>query len=162
MSAPPEYPQINGVRYSWSSVIVNIGNQQFLGCKSVNFNEGVDPAKIHGTGQNIIGTTAGMYDADGDCEFYQQEADYIVSALGNGWMNRKLIVQVQYADDGQPTTNKILPVRFIKRTQGGSESADALTSKFTLFFTGPIISDGITGVPSVNPSIVPPVTLIIG
>ena len=146
------YPEINGLRYSWSSVKVNIGNTQYLGCKSINFNEKVDPAKIHGTNQNIIGATAGMYDADGDAEFYQQEADAIIDALGNGWGNRVLTMTVQYIEDGQPTRTKVLTVRLIARGQGGTESNDALTSKFTLFFMAPILDGSITMVPVINPS----------
>ncbi len=142
-----EYPLINGVRYSWASVKVNVNNTQFLGCKSINFSEKVDPQKIHGTGQNIIGATAGMYDADGDAEFYQQEADTIISSLGVGWGNRPLTITVQYIDDGQPTVTKTLTVRFVGRTQGGSESAEAMTSKFTMFFLAPVVDNGITMVP---------------
>jgi len=157
------YPLIDGVRYSWSSIIVNIGADQFLGCKSININEKVEPQKIHGTNQAMIGATAGQYDADGDCEFYQQEADAIVDALnaiarnnvkGKGWMNAPLTVQVQYFDDGQPLRTKKLAVRFTSRTQGGSEGGEALTSKFTMFFLAPVIDTGTSGpvlaVPPIN------------
>jgi hypothetical protein len=157
------YPLIDGVRYSWSSIIVNIGADQFLGCKSININEKVEPQKIHGTNQAMIGATAGQYDADGDCEFYQQEADAIVDALnaraannvkGKGWMNAPLTVQVQYFDDGQPLRTKKLSVRFTSRTQGGSEGGEALTSKFTMFFLAPVIDSGTSGPPVVA---VPPI-----
>lgn len=144
------YPDINGKRYSWASIKVNIGNQQYLGVKSINFNEKVDPQKIHGTGQNIIGATAGMYDADGDVEVYQAEADDIITALGVGWGNRPLTITVQYEDDGQPTVTKTLIVRLTARTQGGSESGEAMTSKFTMFFLAPIDSNGITMVPPIQ------------
>ena len=144
------YPLIQGNRYSWSSVRVNIGNQQYLGVKSINFNEKVDPQKIHGTGQNIIGATAGMYDADGDIEVYQQEADEIITVLGVGWGNKPLTVTVQYEDDGQPSVTKTLIVRFTSRTQGGSESGEAMTSKFTMFFLAPIDNNGITMVPPIQ------------
>lgn len=149
------YPIINGVRYSWSSIIVNIGADQYLGCKSINFNEKVEPQKIHGTNQAMIGATAGQYDADGDCEFYQQEGDAIVDSLsalslsnvkGKGWMNAPLTVQVQYFDDGQPLRTKILTVRLTSRTQGGSEGGEALTSKFTMFFLAPIADKGQAGI----------------
>ncbi len=143
---PILYPLIDGVRYSWASVKLTIGALQYLGCKSVNVNEKTDPAKIHGTGQNIIGTTAGMYDADGDIEFYQAEADQIVSSLGTGWMNKAVKVQVQYADDGQPIRTKVLSVRLTGRTQGGSEGSEASTSKFTMFFLAPVLDNGIAGV----------------
>ncbi len=147
-----QYPLINGVRYSWASVKVNIGPVQFLGCKSINFNEKLDPTKIHGTSQNILGATAGQYDADGDAEFYQQEADVIVAALGVGWGNRPLTITVQYQDDGQPTVTKTIITRFTARTQGGSEGAEALTSKFTMFILAPIDDNGITMIPLVQAS----------
>lgn len=156
------YPLINGVRYSWSSIITNIGADQYLGCKSINFNEKVSPTTIHGTNQAMIGQTAGQYEADGDCEFYQQEADAIVDALnaiaagnvkGKGWMNVPLVVQVQYYDDGQPLRTKKLTVRFTARTQGGSEGSDALTSKFTMSFLAPIADKGAAGVAVAVPPI---------
>lgn len=149
-----DYPMIAGRRYSWASVIVNVGNAQFLGCKSINFNEKVDPQKIHGTGQNIIGSTSGMYDADGDIEFYQAEADLLVAAIntasGNrGWGNFPIPIQVQYIDDFQPVTTILLTVRLVGRTGGGSESGEALTSKFTMFFLDTIETNGIRMVPPI-------------
>ncbi len=158
---PLIYPLINGVRFSWSSVIVSVGKAQFLGVKSVNFDENVDPATIHGTGQNIIGTTAGMYNATGDIEFYAQEADALVAALNiyavagaasnkGGWMNKPVLINVQYIDDEQPTVSKKLLVRLSGRTQGGSESPEALTSKFKMTFLAPIDDNGISAIPSID------------
>ncbi len=143
------YPLINGNRYTWSSIKINVGAQQYEGVKSINFNEKVDRQKIHGTGQNIIGAGAGMYDADGDLEVYQQEADAIVDSLGNGWGNKTLTITVQYIDDMQPTRTKILTCSLSGRTQGGSEGNEVLTSKFTLFFLAPISDNGITMVPPI-------------
>lgn len=142
------YPLIDGNRYSWASVKISFGAATFIGVKSINMNEKVDPAKIHGTGQNIIGATAGMYDADGDVEVYQEEADQIISSLGTGWGNKRVTIQVQYIDDPQPTRTKKLTVRLTGRTQGGSEGNEAMTSKFTMFFLAPIEDNGIT---MVNP-----------
>lgn len=158
---PLQFPLINGVRYSWSSVVVSVGPAQFIGVKSVNFNEKLDPATIHGTGQNILGTTAGMYSADGDIEFYQAESDLLVACLQlsavpvagvskGGWGNVPVTVAVQYIDDQQPTTTKTLTVRLVGRTQGGSEGAESLTSKFTMLFLAPVISDGSTMVPLIQ------------
>ncbi len=150
-----EYPLINGLRYSWSSIAISIkqaggGALTFLGFKSINFNEKVDPAKIHGTNQNILGSTAGMYDADGDFEMYQLESDLLVDALGSGWANKAVTITAQYIDDQQPTRTKILTVRLVARTQGGSEGAEAMTSKFTMFFLAPIEDNGVTMVPPIS------------
>lgn len=144
------FPIINGVRHSWASVIVNIGASQFLGCKSVNYSDGVDPATLHGTGQNILGTTAGPYSATGDIEFYFAEAMLIIQALGNGWTDIPLTVQVQYAAAGLPTQTHKLPVRFTKLDEGGTEGAEGLTGKFTMTFLDSIDRNGVKAVRPIN------------
>lgn len=155
MADPIPYPMIAWRRYSWASVKVNVGNAQFTGVKSINFNEKIDPQKIHGTGQAIIGSTAGMYDADGDLEMYEAEAIVLIAALTAvnptaGWMNVAVPVQVQYIDDFQPTTTIKMTVRLIGATGGGSESGEALTTKFTMFFLDTIEVNGIRAVPKIN------------
>jgi hypothetical protein len=153
-----DYPLINGVRYTWASIVVNIGALQFLGCKSININEKGDATKMRGTTQTILGAGAPQYDADGDCEFYQAEADTIISALGQAWMNQALKITVQYIDDNQPTRTKKLVVRLAGRTQGGTEGPEILTSKFPLFFLAPVEDNGITAVPGVSPFSIPAIT----
>lgn len=138
-----EYPLINGVRFTWSSIKVNVGAVQYLGCKSVNINEKGDAAKMHGTTQTILGAGAPMYDADGDMEFYQQEGDVLLQAVAAlpgkpGWMNKPLTVTVQYIDEGQPLTTVKMLVRLAGRTVGGSEGTELLTTKFPLFFLAPV------------------------
>ncbi len=143
------YPMINGRRYSWASVAVAVGTTDIIGFKSINYNDKLDPTKIHGTGQSIIGHTAGMYDADADCEIYTAEADLLIAALGDGWGNVVLPIQVQYFDDEMPTVTDLLSVRLTGRTKGGSESSDALTTKFTLFVVDTILSNGVGMVPPI-------------
>ncbi len=147
-----DYPSINGRRYSWASVKVNVGARQFLGVKSINYTDKLDPTTIHGTGQNIIGTTAGMYSADGDVEFYQEEGEELIHAIGNGWGNRALRIQIQFIDDLQPTSTHKLTVRLIGAGNGGSEGSDALTYKFTMHFLDAIDRNGVRLVPAIQPA----------
>ena len=144
------YPEINGARYSWSSVIVSFNGNQFLGCTSVNYEDGVEPATLHGNTQSIIGLTAGQYNVTGDIEFYRAEGQALISAIGDFWMNQAISVQVQYAEDGQPgVTTDTFTVRLVKKTISHSESNEALKMKFTMAFLTPVISNGISPIPSV-------------
>lgn len=148
------YPTVNGVRHSWPSVAVFIGNAQFMGCKSLNYDDGVDPATLHGNTQNIIATTAGQYSATGDIEFYLEEALQIIAALGTPWTGPQLIVQVQYKEDNLPIRTHKLPVRLTKLSEGGSEGAEGLTGKFTMTFVDSVDRDGVKAVRPINASIV--------
>ncbi len=150
MADPIPYPMIGGRRYSWASIVVNVGSRQFIGVKSINYSDKLDPTTISGTGQNIIGGTAGKYSAEGDIEFYQEEADALIAALGMGWGNRGIKIQVQYIDDFQPTQTHKLLVRLVGMSNGGSEGSEAFTNKFTMFFQDSIDRNGVRLVPPIN------------
>lgn len=149
-----EYPMFNGNRYTWASMVINVGAQVFIGCKSFNLDEKFDATKIWGTTQAPIGVGAPRYDADASMEVYQQEGDALLVTLmqtpvvgrRTGYANVPFDVQFQYIEDNQPTVTVKARVRLAGRGIGGSEGADVLTTRFPLFVMAPVVTliDGVS------------------
>jgi hypothetical protein len=127
------YPQINGVRYDFSSVEINVNGRIVTGVKSINYKNTKKPGAVSGTSAQKNGRTRGKYEPEAGIEMYRQEADELRAALGNGYMEVAFDIVVHYADDGQPTvTDRIRGCLIADESFEGSEGSDALTVKFEL------------------------------
>lgn len=105
-------PLINGHRYSFTSIELQIGAQddsvsqtlEFIGFTSINYAEKVSQTAIYGNGPARLGRTVGPRTITADIQMYRYEwmalRDHIGSPLGR----RKLIIIVQYADKDQPVS----------------------------------------------------------
>ena len=127
------YPDINGLRYDYSSAEINVAGRVITGVKEVRYSHKLEPGKVRGTSAQINGRTRGQYEAEASITLYKQEAQELIAALGAGYMEVAFEVVVHYADAGQPvTTDRIVGCRIKSQENSHQEGSDALSVKFDL------------------------------
>lgn len=79
---PVNYPLINGHRYSFSSITIDMNGIRQLGFKSINYKASLKPGELRGTSPLPLGRTRGDATFEGDLEMYRAEFDVLLGALG--------------------------------------------------------------------------------
>lgn len=139
-----EYPQVNGVRYDYSSVEINVNGRIIKGVKSISYKHALKPGVVRGTSAQKNGRTRGQYEPEASFTMYKQEADEFIESLGNGYMERSFNVVVNYSDDGQPVkTTRIIGARIADESDENEEGTDALCTKFELDVIA-VIKNGVS------------------
>lgn len=138
MSAIP-YPLVNGVRYDHSSLDVKLAGISYLGVKSLDWNDGLEPGKGYGTAAQKLFRTRGQYDASGSLELWAAEsinfeAAQIQANSGVGFYEIVFPIDVTYVTEGgqPPFTTNLVGVRIKKRSESSSASSEALSTKYDL------------------------------
>lgn len=131
MSLPP-YPFINGHRFSWSSVRIDIDGIPYTGVKSINYKQTLTPGVVRGTRSQPTGRTLGQYEPEGSIEMYKEDYQQLISALSaggtRGYMEVAFQILVQYSSPGLTVvTDTLAGVRLASDEDSPSESPDALT-----------------------------------
>ena len=134
MPTPIKYPEINGARHSWSSVILKIDGQQFDGVKSITYARHREIGTGYGTNPDPLFNTRGKNSYEGEIEVYHAEwIAFVVEHFGKGYGDKYFAVEVSYAENGFPTTtDRLIGCRVLDSEGGGSEGTDPLTRKFKL------------------------------
>lgn len=142
-----DFPLINGVRHSWSSVGFKAAGITWGGITEINYGAKLEAAAVYGAGPLIVGTTTGKASYSMDFTMLLQEADDMIAALGDGWMTAITSAQVDYSDEGytgsgtKTITDSINPVRIVEFSQALSNgSADAAVRKFTCIVWGMLLN----------------------
>lgn len=96
---PLSYPQINGVRYDFSSVDININGPLIaLGVVSLNYKDSLKPGELRGNKAALIGRTRGKYEASADMEVYKSEWNEIIKSLGPGFMEASFPIVASHSE----------------------------------------------------------------
>ena len=133
MTTPVQYPFVNGVYHAFASVEFKWNGVIYVGIKAINYDMQLVPTKVRGAHSEAIGRTRGDLDANGDVEFYLQQANQLINDLGNGYMERVLQATATYSENGLDTiTDELIGIRIQQISDGHSQGVDALTKKFTL------------------------------
>src|SRR4051812_25063026 len=128
-----QYPLINGVRYSFSSIELALDGATMIGFKELSYKAALDPGEVRGAAAQLIGRTRGQFSADGALTLYRQEFDELVARLGPGFMERSFPIAAMYADEGQPTVcDQLIGCRIKNVDKSSSEGSEALTVKLDL------------------------------
>lgn len=134
------YPLINGHRYSFASIELTANFLPFVGIKSINYSQELEPGDVYGTGSNKIGRTRGKANASCDFEMYRFEWENLKVTLGRGGIGygeQPFNITVCYAEAAilgipQPViTDLIEGVRITKAEFSNQEGSDATTVKLT-------------------------------
>ena len=121
------YPLINGNKYDYSSIEIDIDGTLFTGVKEVSFTQGLEPGEVRGTRAELIGRTRGEYSAEGSMVVYAEEYAEIIAALGDGFMEKSFSVTMTYSDTNVPTqVNRLIGCRITNVEGGGSQGTDPL------------------------------------
>ena len=123
-----DYPLINGNKYDWSSVEIDIGEAGiFTGVKEISFTHSLEPGVVRGTRAEMIGRTRGEYTAEGSMVVYAEEYSEIITALGDGYMEASFSITITYSDTNVPVqVNRLIGCRITNVEGGGSQGTDPL------------------------------------
>jgi hypothetical protein len=140
------YPLINGVVHDPSSLDVKVDGISYFRTKSLDFNDGIEPADVYALGSQKIGRTRGQYSSAGGIEFYEAESVAFEQQLiagatqkgyppGVGLYEIAFTVTVFYQAEGPQSAWQVDMVgcRITKRTPSGLAAGnEALASKYDL------------------------------
>lgn len=101
-------PEINGHRYSWASVEVEIAGVVVAALTAINYGSKMQPGKIYGSDGRRAGRTPG--EADHTCEFtiLRREWNVLLERLGPGFGRVAFDVRVQYAETERQRENDVI------------------------------------------------------
>lgn len=134
------YPLVNGVRYDHSSLDIKIAGLSFLGVKSIDYSDGLEPGKGYGTSGQKLFRTRGIYDPSASIELWTAEA-YNFEALliqqnpNTGLYECAFNIDVNRLPEGgvAMATDNIVGCRIKKVSESSSQgSADAHARKYEL------------------------------
>jgi hypothetical protein len=77
-------PEINGVVYSWSNLIVNIAGAEITGITKVNYSDEQEIESVYGAGQRPIGRGYGRITSSANITLYRDEVEVIRGASPTG------------------------------------------------------------------------------
>ncbi len=104
-------PLINGFRYSWSSIEVNIGGVGIVNdsISELSYSETIERTKLKKSGSPLNnGRTRGTYDAEGSITMAKDKFQEMIAKLGDGWGEKEFEISVSYRDTNNPLTNDVL------------------------------------------------------
>ncbi len=128
----PNYPDINGNRFEWASVEIRCDGRRYLGCKSLSYSQELAPGEVWGNHAQKIGRTRGELKPEGSLEMFKEEADDLISAFGDGYMEKAFDVVANYVETFRIQTVVLHGCRIKKVDDSHSQGTDALTTKFDL------------------------------
>lgn len=136
---PLQYPQINGVRYDFSSVDIKApdvsGAVPVVGFKSLNYKHSLKPGKLKGNKAQPYGRTRGTYEASGDAEVYKSEWDAFTTLLGPGYMERSFQLVASHSEPSLGPdlliVDQLIGVRITDEEDSKSEGEEPLIVKVT-------------------------------
>jgi hypothetical protein len=133
MSTPIPFPLLNGVRHGFSSIELKIGDQIFIGFKSINFSITRSRSQVRGNHPDPLGWTRGENEYKADCELYLAELMLLLEQLGDGWQDLPIAVLVTYGENGFDTnTVELTGCHLDGLDFSASQGTDALAVKVDL------------------------------
>lgn len=130
------YPSINGNRFDFSSIEVNLFGQLFGGFRAVNYKPQLDPGEARGNRAQMLGRTRGKYTVDGSFEIYASEYDAFTTLLvsrGLGIYEQSFDVVINYAEVlSSPITDILNGCRLKSSDRSNKEGNEALVVKCDL------------------------------
>jgi hypothetical protein len=145
---PILYPQINGIRYDFSTIEANLDGQIFNGIREVTYRHELTPGELSGTRAQLIGRTRGKYRPEGSLTFYKLEYQDFIRRLAarGGYMEVSFDVVVNYQPS--PTSADIVTdvlkgCRIKNAENSHSEGEEALIVKADLHIMY-ILESGLT------------------
>lgn len=128
-----QYPLVNGHRYDYTSIEINLGGVLFSGIKSINYKHSLDPGLVRGTRAQVVGRTRGQYEAEGSIEFYKNEYDAFIAQLmllnpNFGYLEQSFDADIHYSEPLQTViTDRCVGCRLKNADHSPAEGNDPIT-----------------------------------
>lgn len=154
MTVPSVAQLINGIRYDFSSIELNIFGKTFTEVQEISYSESLEPGILRGTSAKKLGRTRGEYDAEGSITFYLGAFDQFTTLLsakaaGRGWMTQSFLITVIYQElvgGGPIVTDVLRGARVTNVDKSHSSGGDALQVTCDLDIIE-VISNGKSALP---------------
>lgn len=127
-----DYPLINGTRFEYASIEIKAAGKRYVGVKSIDYSQDLEPGQVYGTHAQKIGRTRGELKPDGSMEMYKEEATNLIVGLGPGYMEVVFDIVVNYSEGLNIVTDTIKGCRIKKVSDSHSQGTDAITTKLDL------------------------------
>jgi hypothetical protein len=126
-------PEINGHRYSYASLAIEINGTTYGGIRKINYSAGLTPGHIYGSDPHKAGRTPGKAEHECDFEVLRREWNEIVRSLGQSYGRVPFNIQVQYAETGDEgvTNDVIIDCRITRVTFSNDEGNEASVAQVT-------------------------------
>lgn len=128
-------PLINGVAYSWSSIIFNLFGVPVVGITSIEYKRKQEKKNNYGAGSEPVSRGYGRKEYDGSIEIYLDEWKKVIAAAPNrdplaiGWFP----ISVTYGNSVADATKDVLnAVEFLEDPFNAKEGDTKLTVKIPL------------------------------
>jgi hypothetical protein len=143
-NGPLQYPQINGVRYEWTSITFAANGQPIVGIQELNYDHELKPGEVYGTLAQKIGATRGQYKATASFTILELEYQALITALcalngtpGSGYLEVRFDIQVQKQDgvgsyQGPLITDLLRGCKLVKPSAAYKKGPDELVRKCDL------------------------------
>lgn len=122
------YPKINGQKFDFSSVEIDIAGIIYIGVTELSYTHTLEPGILRGTRAEKLGRTRGEYDAEGSVTIYKDTWNEIRNALGDGYLETSFDITATYAeDDEEIQVDKLFGVRITSVETAPSQGTDPIT-----------------------------------
>lgn len=145
-----QYPLVNGEYPDFASITFDFsGSKMPGGLEEVNYDDGMEPGEVRGNSAQLIGTTAGTYNATGDFSAYLPQMDELRGMLirkYGGLYTARFNMTLVIERGSITSTVELLGVRIKKFSAAHKSGNDALMEKAELHVLG-IMRNGIPPFP---------------
>ncbi len=125
--AQAKFPLINGFKYSFSSIEVDIGGEIFTDIQALDYSDTVSRAKLRGANAVPLGITRGDYEAVMSFTLSKRGAKDFRALLGPGFKEKFFDVTTTYTEKEEgTTTDKVIGCLIIGNENSHSPGPDAL------------------------------------
>jgi hypothetical protein len=126
-------PLINGNRYSFASIELNVAGRRFIGFSEINYSDNLEPGEVRGAHAQPLGHTQGDYSSEASITMYEEEFNELLDVLGDNFRSARFSVVVSYADEGQKVvTDEIVGCHIGQIEKSRSQGTDGLGVPVTL------------------------------
>lgn len=124
------YPTINGNRFSFASIELDVRGRIFKGFSDITYSQDLEPGEVRGTGPQLLGRTRGDLKAEGSLGIYIEEDAELIAAIGHGFLEAVFPIVCTFAEEGMtPITDTIVGARFKNGARSFQKGTDGLTIK---------------------------------
>ncbi len=128
-----QYPLVNGTKFSWASVEIDLNGTIFTGCTELAYKQTREIGDVYGTGAENLARTLGQLNAEGSLTMYRRDFQDFINLLTNngqtGYLDTEFDVTVSYSSpngDGI-LTDRCISCVILEPDISGSQGTDPLS-----------------------------------
>lgn len=139
---------INGVRYSWEDITVNLPHGPLLDIETIEYSDSQDKEAIYGRGSMPRGYGIGNYEGEGKLTLKREEfnrlMDYVRAQKTSLYRLAPFNISVSYANDDQPiTTDRLKGVTFTETSSSASQGDTSINVELSFIILNGIDWNGV-------------------